>query len=126
MNLAQEQNIATSYATILGQIIRRLREQKDADQADLAKHLGVSVMTISRIESGDSVLDVPQMEKVAEFFKMDPVKFFAHTLEAKEKIEKENYKVFQNKKEINKHPEMAILSVAAVVGLVAAILLSKK
>tara|TARA_B100001540_G_scaffold56938_1_gene51388 strand:- start:804 stop:1184 length:381 start_codon:yes stop_codon:yes gene_type:complete len=126
MNLTQEQNIATSYATILGQIIRQLRDKKGADQADLALHLGVSVMTVSRIESGDSVLDVPQMEKVAEFFKMEPVQFYANTLEAKNKIEKENCKVFQNKKEINKHPDMAILSVAAIVGLVAAILLSKK
>jgi len=37
----QEQSIATSYATILGQMVRQLREVKNADQLDVANHLGV-------------------------------------------------------------------------------------
>lgn len=126
MGKIQEQNIATSYAAILGQMIRQLRGRDNADQSDLAAHLGVSVMTVSRMESGDTVLDVPQMEKVAEFFSCDPVKFFKDSLKIKHKIEEENYQVFQNKKEINKNPDIAMLSVAAIVGLIAGILLAKK
>jgi transcriptional regulator with XRE-family HTH domain len=122
----QEQSIATSYAAILGQMIRQLREAKNADQADIANHLGVSVMTISRIESGDTVLDVPQMEKVASFFNMEATDFFENSLKIKKKAEKQNYTVFQNKKEINKHSNVALLSVAAIVGIVAGIMLSKK
>lgn len=122
----QEQSIATSYAAILGQMIKQLRESKNADQADLANHLGVSVMTISRIESGDTVLDVPQMEKAASFFNMDATDFFENSLKIKKKAEKQNYTVFQNKKEINKHSNVALLSVAAIVGIVAGIMLSKK
>jgi len=122
----QEQSIATSYAAILGQMIKQLREAKNADQADLANHLGVSVMTISRIESGDTVLDVPQMEKVASFFNMSATDFFENSLKIKKKAEKQNYTVFQNKKEINKHSNVALLSVAAIVGIVAGIMLSKK
>ena len=122
----QEQSIATSYAAILGQMIKQLRESKNADQADLANHLGVSVMTISRIENGDTVLDVPQMEKAASFFNMDATDFFENSLKIKKKAEKQNYTVFQNKKEINKHSNVALLSVAAIVGIVAGIMLSKK
>lgn len=122
----QEQSIATSYAAILGQMIRQLREAKNADQADIANHLGVSVMTISRIESGDTVLDVPQMEKVASFFNMEATDFFENSLKIKKKAEKQNYTVFQNKKEINKHSNVALLSVAAIVGIVTGIMLSKK
>ncbi len=122
----QEQSIATSYAAILGQMIKQLREAKNADQANLANHLGVSVMTISRIESGDTVLDVPQMEKVASFFNMEATDFFENSLKIKKKAENQNYTVFQNKKEINKHSNVALLSVAAIVGIVAGIMLSKK
>ncbi|MGN7503703.1 MAG: helix-turn-helix domain-containing protein [Alphaproteobacteria bacterium] len=122
----QEQFIATSYAMILGQMIRQLREEKSLDQADLAKHLGVSVMTISRIECGDTVLDVPQMEKVASFFDMDATDFFDKSLKIKRTAERKNYTVFQNKKEINKNSNVALLSVAAIVGIVAGIMLSKK
>lgn len=122
----QEQSIATSYATILGQMVRQLRELKNADQIDVANHLGVSVMTISRIETGDTVLDVPQMEKVASFFDMKATDFFEKSLQIKKKTESNNYAVFQNKKEINKHSNVALLSVAAIVAIVAGILLSKK
>lgn len=122
----QEQNIATSYATILGQMIRQLRERNHVEQGKLAEYLGVSVMTVSRIESGDTVLDVPQMEKVAIFFGYNPVDFFQDSLKIKKKAETQNYKVFQNKKEVNSHPDFAILSVAAIVGLIAGILLAKK
>ncbi|MGH1378831.1 MAG: helix-turn-helix domain-containing protein [Alphaproteobacteria bacterium] len=122
----QEQNIATSYSTILGQMIRQLRETKQVEQGRLAEYLGVSVMTVSRIESGDTVLDVPQMEKVANFFGYNPVDFFRDSLKIKQKAETQNFKVFQNKKEVNSHPDLAILSIAAIVGLVAGILLSRK
>jgi len=126
MKKRQDQNIATSYAAILGQMIRQIRERAEVDQSKLAGHLGVSVMTVSRIESGDTVLDVPQMEKVASFFGYDPIEFLTNSLKIKQRIETENYKVFQNKKEINNHPNMAILSVAAIVGLIAVVLLAKK
>ncbi len=122
----QEQFIATSYASILGQMVKRLREQRQSDQKDLADYLGVSVMTVSRIEAGDTVLDVPQLERVAHFFDMDPVKLFESSLKAKENAERQNYRVFQNKKEINKHPNAAILGAAAVLGIIAAVLLSRK
>jgi transcriptional regulator with XRE-family HTH domain len=124
--IMQQQNIATSYASILGQMIRELRDKHSSDQKDLAECLGVSVMTVSRIETGDTVLDVPQMEKVAKFFNFDPVEFYKKSLEAKQKVEQENYRVFQNKKEINQHPDMAILGLAAIVGLIAAVLISKR
>jgi len=122
----QEQSIATSYATILGQMVRQLREVKNADQLDVANHLGVSVMTISRIETGDTVLDVPQMEKVASFFDMKATDFFEKSLQIKKQVESKHYAVFQNKKEINKHSNVALLSVAAIVAIVTGILLSKK
>lgn len=119
--------LATTYAAILGQMIRRLRESRGTDQSSLAHHLGVSIMTISRIENGDTILDVPQMEKMTQFFNVDPVLFFQESLDIKAKFEMQNYEVFQNKKEINQHPDMAIISVAAILGLVVGIkLLSKK
>ena len=121
----QTQNVGTSYSLILGQMIRKLREEKNADQKDLAAHMGVSVMTVSRIESGDTVLDVPQMEKAAAFFSISPLDFFADSLKIKKEVEKK-YTVFQNKKEINKQPNMAVIGLAAIIAIVAAVLLSKK
>lgn len=124
----QEQILGTSYAAILGQMIKQLREENTPalDQKDVAEHLGISVMTVSRIESGDTVLDVPQMEKVANLFKMDSVDFFKKSLEIKKRLEKEKYKVLEDKKEINKTPNFAVVSLALVAGIVVGVLLSRK
>ena len=122
----QENNVAISYAVILGQMVRQLREHKGADQAALAEHLGVSVMTVSRIESGDTVLDVPQMEKTAEFFGLDPAEFFEQSLQIKRKLEQKDYTVFQNKKEFNKNPNFAMLSIAALAAILVGIMFKKK
>jgi transcriptional regulator with XRE-family HTH domain len=124
----QEQILGTSYAAILGQMIKQLREEHKPtlDQKDVAEQLGVSVMTVSRIESGDTVLDVPQMDKVAHLFKMDPVEFFKKSLEVKRRLEKEKYKVLEDKKEINKTPNFAAVSLVLVAGIVVGVLLSRK
>lgn len=122
----QQAHLATSYATILGQMVRQLREHKGYDQGTLASNLGVSVMTISRIESGDTVMDVPQMEKIALCLGMDPVEFFKQSLAIKQAAKKDKVEVLQNKKELNQHPDLAIISIAAIVVLVAGIILTKK
>jgi transcriptional regulator with XRE-family HTH domain len=121
--MMQQQKLATSYATILGQMIRNLRDNSNLDQSKLAKALDVSVMTISRIESGDTVLEVPQMEKVATFFGMEPLEFFKKSLEIKKATEQEHVVVLPSKKELNKKPDLAIISVAALVGIIGGIFL---
>ncbi len=125
MEQVQNQHIAVCYATILGQMVKKMRETKNVDQSQLAQYLGVSVMTVSRIESGDTILDVPQMEKVAKFFKQDPLSFFQKSLEIKKRLEDKNYKVLQNKKELNTHPELALISIAALLIVLVAVLAKK-
>lgn len=122
----QQQNLATSYAAILGQMVRQLREHNGIDQGALAQDIGVSVMTVSRIESGDTVLDVPQMEKIAKRLGMSPMDFFEQSLKIKEAAEKEHIEVLQNKKELNQHADLAIISIAAIVGIIAGIMFLRK
>lgn len=126
MSQFQAPKLATSYAAILGQIIRQLRERDGCAQEELAKHMGVSVMTVSRIEGGETILDVPQMERVADFFNINPVDFFKNSLAIKQKVEEENCMVFSNKKDINNDAGFALLSIAAIAGIIALVLFSKK
>ncbi len=121
----QAQILGTSYAAILGQMIKRLREENAMDQKDVAEKIGVSTMTISRIENGDTVLDVPQMEKAANAFGMDPLDFFKKSLSIKKELEK-NYVVVGDKKDINSSPNFAALSLALIAGIIVGVLLAKK
>ncbi|MCA0944534.1 helix-turn-helix domain-containing protein [Salipiger pacificus] len=55
-----------------GNNIRRLREARDWTQADLAKRMGTTNVTISRWESGSRVFSSSILRKLAEVFKVSP------------------------------------------------------
>jgi transcriptional regulator with XRE-family HTH domain len=56
--------------------IKKLREQKEMSQEDLAFRLDVSQSYLSKIENGSiEKLDFIFMQKVAEFFKVEPQYF---------------------------------------------------
>ena len=48
--------------------IKELRVSKNMNQNTLAKALGYSQQTISRIESGKSIPDIKTMQSIADFF----------------------------------------------------------
>ncbi|MDR2205145.1 MAG: helix-turn-helix transcriptional regulator [Flavobacteriaceae bacterium] len=60
----------------IGFKIKKLREQKDISQNDLAQDLDVSQGYLSKIENGEiEKIDFLFMQKVADFFKVDPQYF---------------------------------------------------
>ena len=56
----------TTYQTVLGRLIAMKRRQRRMDQEELARHVGVSNSTWSRIEAGLSALSIDQLAKAAE------------------------------------------------------------
>ena len=55
----------TTYQAILGRLIARKRQEKGMDQAEMARRVGVSRSTWSRIEAGSSALSMDQLAKAA-------------------------------------------------------------
>ena len=55
----------TTYQTVLGRLIAMKRRQNQMDQDELARHVGVSSSTWSRIEAGLSALSIDQLAKAA-------------------------------------------------------------
>lgn len=56
----------TSYPAIVGQVLCELRKKRGTDQAALAKSVGVTQPTWSRIETGASALTVEQLAVAAD------------------------------------------------------------
>jgi len=50
----------------IGENIKRLREDKNMTQEDLAQILGVTSSNISQIESGDRGLNISKAQKIAQ------------------------------------------------------------
>ncbi len=55
----------TTYQAVLGRLIVQKRQEKQIDQGEMARHVGVSRSTWSRIEAGTSALTMDQLAKAA-------------------------------------------------------------
>ena len=55
----------TTYQTVLGRLIVQKRKEKGIDQKEMARRVGVSRSTWSRIESGSSAMSMDQLAKAA-------------------------------------------------------------
>lgn len=60
----------------VGQLIRKLRNEKQLSMIELAAQIGISQPSISRIENGTIELTLSQFEKVCHIFDLTPVQFF--------------------------------------------------
>lgn len=56
----------TTYQAVLGRLIAQKRQEKQMDQGEMAEAVGVSRSTWSRIEAGESALNMDQLAKAAK------------------------------------------------------------
>lgn len=68
----------------LGMSIKKLRQQKDMTQEQLAEYLNVSISAVSQWESGKTVPDVSTLPVIADFFDVSLDDLFDRTSEKKE------------------------------------------
>lgn len=66
---------ATTYAAVVGQVIKSLRSSKNMSQGDLATKLGITQATLSRIESGSVGLPMAGMAQLAGCLDTKPAEF---------------------------------------------------
>ena len=55
----------TTYQTVLGRLIAQKRKEMRIDQEEMARRVGVSRSTWSRIEAGSSALNMDQLARAA-------------------------------------------------------------
>lgn len=68
----QHPETATSYSSILGQMISRARTQLTLNQADIASALGITQAAWSRIERGTTSITAEQLRTVATLLGREP------------------------------------------------------
>lgn len=56
----------------IGEKVRKLRKQKKFSQEELAAQVEVSVMTISRIESGSTLMNIQTLIRLSEVLETSP------------------------------------------------------
>lgn len=57
---------ATTYPAIVGRVLVSLRKQEEIGQDELAQAIGITQSTLSRVERGESALNVEQLALAAK------------------------------------------------------------
>ena len=99
-----------TYNALIGQIIQRRRKQFSLDQSALANGLGISQPAYSRLESGNNVISLIQLRKIASILK-------THSFEILHEAEKLEYELQKQGVSIIVERDAGISPAAAMIGV---------
>lgn len=112
----------TTYPAIVGRLLVAAREALGLDQAQVAREVGVTQPTWSRIERGDSALTVAQLAKAATALKTSPGEIMENADAAAEGLRAEGVTVHDERPAKAIKAGMALIGLAALAFLIARVL----
>lgn len=115
-SIAQQQ-AAVAYPALVGKVLAREREARSQKQTDVASKLGLSQSAFSRLEAGESVLNLAQMHKLCAEFGLRPSEVLREADALETQLKARGVDVLHEK------PDNAA-ALAIGLGLLAALLLS--
>ncbi len=122
----QELKPGTSYPAVVGGVLVKLRNQQDIRQGDLARAVGVTQATWSRIENGSSALTIEQVGMAASKLGMLPSQIMALADEAVEQLQQRGVFVDPTRSTASLDSGTALIGAAALGALIAAVFLKSK
>lgn len=95
--------IGTTYQSVLGAVISSARtaSEKTITQADIAAQLGITVSTWSRIERGESALNLEQLVKLAAYLQIPLSALFKFVEDRIEELSRQGVKVAVSKEALD-------------------------
>ena len=122
----------TTYQAVLGRLIAQKRQEKQMDQGEMAEAVGVSRSTWSRIEAGDSALNLDQLAKAANKLGLSLGALMVEADEIADALRKQDVEVLDGRDQTSAArvgktaaATVAFLGGAVLGGIVAAIMADK-
>lgn len=108
-----------AYPALVGRIVAQQRETRGIKQGDFATTLGLSQSAYSRLESGESVLNVSQLRSAAVQLSMQPSQILRLADQYEAQLRSQGVEVVSAKQDHS-------AAIAVGLGLLAALLLGGK
>ena len=122
----------TTYQTVLGRLIAQKRKERQVDQEEFARRVGISRSTWSRIEAGRSALNMDQLAKAASTLDMSLGELMLEVDDVVRELRKEGVEVHDSRDQARSAPvggggtaAVAFLGGAVLGGIIAAILANR-
>ncbi|GEM_PF-1876658 len=130
----------TTYQTVLGRLIVQKRKEKGVDQEELARRVGVSRSTWSRIEAGSSALNMDQLASAASALGISLGELMLEVDDVVRELRRQNVEVHDSRDQTRSAPfgavrttagasltaPVAFLGGAVLGGIIAALLAERK
>jgi len=114
----------TTYSALVGQSLAWARQMAGLDQSALAQHVGVGQSTWSKIERGESALNVEQLERAATRLGTTPSQILNTADVGAAQLRHQGIHIASSKLDAVS-PTMAVLSIAVLALLIAGIMRAK-
>lgn len=118
-------NAGTTYPAIIGSVLKKLREDQNLGQSAIAKEMGITQTTWSKIENGKSALTVAQLARASRILETYPGTI-ARNADAMAKRLRENGMLVVDEMPRTDNTGLVLLGAAALAGIFIAILAGKK
>jgi transcriptional regulator with XRE-family HTH domain len=119
---APQFTLETSYPALVGGVLVKQRENRGLDQGSMAKSMGLSQSTWSRIERGESALTIDHLATSARILGIRPGEILTAADKVADKFEEEKVSVNATRKAHNDTDKIALIGAAAIGAIVALIL----
>jgi hypothetical protein len=102
------------YSALIGQVIKRFRDDARIDQGTMAAHLRMSQSAYSRIEGGDTNMNVWQLRACAAALNRRPADVLAEVQKRELQLQKQGINIVAEKRT---NPAAALIGIAILVAL---------
>ena len=129
----------TTYQTVLGRLIAQKRKERRIDQEEMARRVGVSRSTWSRIEAGSSALNMDQLARAASALGISLGELMLEVDDVVRELRRQNVEVHDSRDQAKSPPfgrvggggaglagPVAFLGGAVLGGIIAALLSERK
>ena len=117
---------ATTYGAVMGSVLARQRKQQlNLDQTDVAKELGITQASWSRIENGATPLTIDMLARAAPVLQMTPAIVLEQTDRAVRHLNRQGIRVEHGSSKDALRDGIALIAAVALLALVMAALKSK-
>jgi transcriptional regulator with XRE-family HTH domain len=117
MSTPQTSAVVT-YSTLVGRLLAQKRDESGMKQSDMANALGMSQSAFSRLESGDSVINIAQLRSICSQLNLRPSAILSLADDYAETLSQQHVTVVTEKKDNS-------AAVMIGLGLLAALLMQK-
>ena len=108
----------TTFAAVLGRVLAYYREHNGLEQSDIAKKLNLGQSAWSRIERGETVINVEQLQAVAEALGTSASVLLREAEKAAEGLRERNVKIASTKSVRSGNDALAFIGLATLATLV--------